>query len=150
MEQALVAPGHLPGARSLVGAAPFRFAYFFLESVFRRVRDDGFSSEKALIVLGCSEIAAAFTVANGLSLGGVRWSRLEFGAPVAMAIGLLVMALNYVAVFGGDGHHAHQQAYNKMPARIRALGGVVVVIFVITAVVACIVTGTMVASLSSA
>lgn len=125
-----------------------RFAYCFLESLFRRVRDDGFSSEKALVVLGCSQIAAAFSVANALLLAGARRTPLDFGAAVAMGIGLLVVVFNYVVISGGGGLDGYRRAYEELPAGRRAWGGAVVIIFSVAAVVGCIVTGSMVANLS--
>jgi hypothetical protein len=122
-----------------------RFSFLFLESTFKRLSDDGFAREKALIVIGCTQAAALFVIVQIISLSGLERFRLDFGFGVAIALGLVILAIDYWIIWGRGGLDAYRKIYEHMRPAKKIMGGVIVVVVAITLVVACIVTAGMVA-----
>jgi hypothetical protein len=122
-----------------------RFSYLLLDGLFRRMIDDGFSSEKAIIVLGCAQVAAAFTLVNALILGGNDLPLFRFGFGVALMLGLLIVYGNYRAVYADRNRATDKQAYEQMSPTKKICGGILILLLAASLVIAAIITSSMVA-----
>lgn len=124
-----------------------RFTFVFLESAFKRMSDDGFSREKALIVIACAQASVVFFIAHVAVLVGASRYRFNFGFGIAIMLGLAILAIDYKLVKGNGGLDSYRRTYSEMSAAKKMLGGVVVVTVTTALVVASIVTAGMVARL---
>jgi hypothetical protein len=126
-----------------------RFAFFFLEATFKKMSDDGFSSEKAMVVLGCAQVAAIFTAANTLVIMGVGWAQSDFGFGVALVVGVLIVVANYRILKGDLGLDFQRAIYRKGTKTQRNVGGVIVLVVVAVLIVTFIVSAGLVADLEA-
>jgi hypothetical protein len=124
-----------------------RFSFLFLEAFSKRLSDDGFSAEKAVIAIGCTEIAAVIATMNILVLLGLSW--MKFSQGVAVALALVVFAANYNLIRKRDELDAYRKIYARIPASRRAAYGAAVLVVSIAIIVAAIVTAGMVAKLNA-
>lgn len=124
-----------------------RLAYLSLEATFKRLYDDGFSGEKAIVVIACSQIAAIFCVVNFLVLNGLNRSGLRLGYGVALSLAFLMVFIDYKIIKWSPKLEVCRRAYGQISASNRFLIGAAIHILAAAIVVTCIVTAGMVAKL---
>jgi hypothetical protein len=117
-----------------------RFSYVFLESLFKRIIDDGFASDKAIIVLGCAQIAAGASIFNVLIVLGVRLPNPNIGFGIALLLGLLVIFANYKIINAGNELEAYRNIYRQFSKTKKLIGGMAVIVTVVLLVISLIVT----------
>ena len=120
-----------------------RFSYVFLESFFKRIIDDGFASDKAIVILGCTQVAAAFSIFNLLVVLGVRLPNPNFGLGIAFLLGLLVVFVNYKMINADRDLESYRNLYREIPKTRKFLGGMTVIALVIFSIVSVILTSKM-------
>lgn len=128
-------------------ANPIRFSFLSLESFFKQIINDGFAADKAIIVLGCAQVAGIFTILNLLTMYGVRIPIPNFGWGVEIAIGVLIVFGNYRLIKGDQGMEEYRRAYRRLPRIKKVVGGGMVVVTAVASVTVFIVTSSMVSDL---